>query len=169
MGRKKQPTIIDGEVHWECPKCKKQKTAKHFNASKNASNGLFVWCIDCRSADARTKRSAMSSEDRKAERERIRIWRTHRTEEQRQRHRESGLACMRRYNANHPHPERVKACSIFNYAITSGLIERGRCVKCGEENAHGHHPDYSKPLEVIWLCRIHHAEHHIAERELRRG
>lgn len=35
------------------------------------------------------------------------------------------------------------------------------CEKCGsEENLEKHHPDYSKPLEVIHLCRAHHRELH---------
>jgi len=31
------------------------------------------------------------------------------------------------------------------------------CNKLGER----HHPDYSKPSEIIWLCRRHHKEKHI--------
>jgi len=35
------------------------------------------------------------------------------------------------------------------------------CDICGtEENIHGHHPDYSKPLDVIWLCKSHHDKLH---------
>ena len=35
------------------------------------------------------------------------------------------------------------------------------CVECGSmTNIERHHPDYSKPLEVIWLCRDHHRALH---------
>jgi hypothetical protein len=35
------------------------------------------------------------------------------------------------------------------------------CVNCGsDEYVEGHHPDYTKKLEVIWLCRsCHHKLH----------
>ena len=35
------------------------------------------------------------------------------------------------------------------------------CEKCGTTKMiHGHHEDYSKPLEVVWLCPLHHAMRH---------
>ena len=39
---------------------------------------------------------------------------------------------------------------------------------CGRENAVGHHPDYAKPLDVIWLCKIHHRERHYTTPDSRR-
>ena len=39
-------------------------------------------------------------------------------------------------------------------------LERGCCEVCEEHDAQGHHDDYSKPLEVRWLCRTHHMELH---------
>jgi hypothetical protein len=32
-------------------------------------------------------------------------------------------------------------------------VRPDRCSKCKVKcKPHGHHPDYSKPLEVVWLC-----------------
>jgi ribosomal protein S27AE len=34
------------------------------------------------------------------------------------------------------------------------------CEVCGNLKAQAHHDDYSKPLQVRWLCQKHHTEHH---------
>jgi len=47
-----------------------------------------------------------------------------------------------------------------NKLLSKGIIIKQKCLKCGDSNVEAHHPDYNKPLEVIWLCRIHHAEIH---------
>ena len=57
------------------------------------------------------------------------------------------------------YPERIRAREKLSYAVKSGKIQRGVCA-CGDPNTHAHHEDYSKPLEVIWLCRKHHMEIH---------
>ncbi len=46
-------------------------------------------------------------------------------------------------------------------AIRSGKMTRGACEVCGSVNAQGHHDDYDKPLEVRWLCPLHHRQHHV--------
>lgn len=45
-------------------------------------------------------------------------------------------------------------------AIKWGRLKRMPCEVCGEQNTHAHHDDHSKPLEVRFLCRIHHEELH---------
>lgn len=45
-------------------------------------------------------------------------------------------------------------------AVKDGRVRRTPCEMCGDPNTHGHHDDYSKPLDVRWLCRTHHAEVH---------
>jgi len=57
------------------------------------------------------------------------------------------------------HPERGIANQKLERAIKKGLIIPQPCVICGD-NAIGHHPDYQKPLEVIWLCKPHHSQLH---------
>jgi ribosomal protein S27AE len=44
--------------------------------------------------------------------------------------------------------------------IKRGKLVKLPCEKCGNENVEAHHDDYSKPLDVRWLCRFHHNEHH---------
>jgi hypothetical protein len=53
--------------------------------------------------------------------------------------------------------------SIANVAVKRGKLVRQPCEKCGADNAEKHHDDYKKPLEVRWLCRACHVEHHKAE------
>lgn len=49
--------------------------------------------------------------------------------------------------------------SYVNVYIRRGKITKQPCEKCGKK-AEMHHEDYDKPLEVVWLCREHHLEHH---------
>jgi len=52
------------------------------------------------------------------------------------------------------------AVYLVNKAVTAGDLVRQPCEVCGAEPADGHHDDYAKPLEVRWLCRAHHRQHH---------
>jgi hypothetical protein len=70
---------------------------------------------------------------------------------------------MREWRKKSPHyAVHATAHDILNAAIKSGRIKRGPCEVCGKPKAHGHHDDYSKPLEVRWLCQKHHMQHHAA-------
>jgi ribosomal protein S27AE len=40
-------------------------------------------------------------------------------------------------------------------------LTRQPCEECGAKNAMAHHDDYTKPLQVRWLCRKHHRLFHI--------
>ena len=46
-------------------------------------------------------------------------------------------------------------------AIKNGKIKRSACLVCGRKDTHGHHQDYKKPYDVIWLCPVHHKLIHL--------
>ena len=46
------------------------------------------------------------------------------------------------------------------YAIETGKLFRAACEICGNPKTEAHHDDYSRPLEVRWLCRKHHGQLH---------
>lgn len=46
-------------------------------------------------------------------------------------------------------------------AVKNGELKKEPCEECGSKNSQAHHDDYSKPLDVRWLCPKHHTEHHI--------
>ncbi len=57
------------------------------------------------------------------------------------------------------HPNRRAASQILNNALRAGKINKLPCFICGKK-AHAHHPDYDRPLDVVWLCPKHHKEAH---------
>jgi uncharacterized OB-fold protein len=57
-------------------------------------------------------------------------------------------------------PEKTIAHRLVRDEVKAGRLVRGVCERCGRTDAHAHHDDYSKPLDVRWLCPKHHKEHH---------
>lgn len=59
------------------------------------------------------------------------------------------------------YPERRAAHITAGNAIRDGRLIPQPCERCGEKNhTHAHHEDYSKPLDVMWLCRPCHGKRH---------
>lgn len=59
---------------------------------------------------------------------------------------------------NEKYPERKQAREKVRVAIKNGLIIKVPCIVCGDTKSEAHHEDYSKPLDVVFLCRKHHVE-----------
>ncbi len=53
-------------------------------------------------------------------------------------------------------PEKIHAHSLVQRAMLKGNLTRLSCQVCGHEKTQAHHWDYSKPLDVWWLCKQHH-------------
>ena len=60
------------------------------------------------------------------------------------------------------YPERVFAREqVKRELIKRTIVRPDNCSKCGKEcKPQGHHDDYSRPLDVVWLCRACHRERH---------
>ena len=41
------------------------------------------------------------------------------------------------------------------------------CIMCGVIGEHRHHPDYEKPLEIVWLCESCHHKLHPRNKKVR--
>jgi hypothetical protein len=58
-------------------------------------------------------------------------------------------------------PEKLMAKYLVRKAIRKGMLIKESCKICGKKYVHAHHQDYSKPLDVIWLCPSHHKKIHL--------
>lgn len=76
----------------------------------------------------------------------------------RQEHKEEIRNSTRKYRKNNP--EKYRAHQLVLYAMRRGTLLRQPCEKCGAEKAEAHHDDYSKPLDVRWLCHSCHIKWH---------
>jgi hypothetical protein len=56
--------------------------------------------------------------------------------------------------------EKIKAQKFLRMAVRYGYVIKKPCEICGAERSVAHHEDYNKPLDVNWLCEIHHREKH---------
>lgn len=53
---------------------------------------------------------------------------------------------------------------ITKDALKRGILTKAPCEVCGEVKSEIHHDDYSKPLEIRWLCREHHVQFHRSQK-----
>ena len=53
--------------------------------------------------------------------------------------------------------------AFTNSATRLGILVKKPCEVCGNIKVDAHHDDYTKPMDVRWLCRKHHNEHHRKE------
>ena len=75
----------------------------------------------------------------------------------RQKYKENGSTS--KYNAKNreKYPERIKARSMaINNLKQTEICSIDGCLEIDQR----HHHDYSKPLDVVWLCVGHHVEEH---------
>lgn len=164
-----------------CPKCEESKDVADFYRNRARHDGLSSYCKSCMNQSSAKWRK--NNPDRQAEIEK-RYEQAHPgrrreiSERYAERHPEGRLEAGRRYVKRHPDriAARVKRERKANPKIfkarkaLTGAVERGAvlkptsCEDCERELEarliHGHHADYSRPLDVEWLCARCHATRH---------
>ena len=75
--------------------------------------------------------------------------------------RRANVERMRLLRRNPAVRHKILAVRKLNHALESGKVKKLPCQQCGStKRPEAHHPDYSKPLEVTWLCRDCHIQIH---------
>jgi hypothetical protein len=130
-----------------CTACKKIKPLSAFHKCNGFKHGVYTKCKDCR--------RIITSEDYKKRKKEIQ------KQVRKYRNTIKGRRARQNENSNlrNKFPLKYKAAYLMNNAVRDGRLVRLPCEKCGGK-AQGHHPDYTKPLLVMWLCKDHHFEWH---------
>lgn len=129
-----------------CSGCGADRGVTEFYANPRTADGLQGKCKDCHREAMRQRYWSKRDEIIAFDRERYL--------RQRDRYRRNHASWRRR------NPERAKSYAAVSNAIRDGKLHREPCEECGEMRVEAHHDDYSRPLDVRWLCRRHHLEHH---------
>lgn len=134
-----------------CFKCGKEKPIIEFYCHSQMADGYFNKCKDCARKDALEYRNKNLERIRAYDRQRGKL--PHRKKANTKRNK-----LQRKL-----YPQKYVAQNMVSNAIRDEKIKKPKkCSKCGRKNCriYGHHEDYYKPLEVIWLCQICHREEH---------
>lgn len=123
----------------KCSVCKEQKEETEFYWLKT-QNKYESRCKRCTNKKANDRINNLPVEKRRA------LWR-------------KAIVPSQAKNKEH-----VLARIAVRKALNSGELVKLPCEKCAEPKTQAHHDDYSRPLEVRWLCHIHHRATHYPDK-----
>ena len=115
----------------QCSICKEHKPLDLFYKDKYTVSGFDHRCKECAKARVKKERNPESNRQR--------------------------ASTYRKIN-----PQKVQARNKIHYHVKVGnIIRPNACETCGAEcKPHAHHCDYSKPFDVMWLCKPCHFKWH---------
>jgi len=131
-------------MNHECSRCKFVKSETEFHRNKSSKTGFNHNCKEChaffnsqyyirKSGSIKAYNQQYYQKNKERIRERVDEW---------------------TFN----NLEKSRASAIFRMRFRRSGNVRPPCEICGKKPADAHHPDYSKPMEVKWLCRGHHIQ-----------
>lgn len=155
-----------------CPRCNQAKPVAQFNRRSRSKDGLQAYCRECDHATSKAQRKT------EVGKEYARNWCKSSVGAESRRRRletDSGRAKHSKQAKSHrtSNPQKAAARLAVRNAVDAGdLIRPLQCRRCAESPAprrdgrsriQAHHSDYSKPLQVEWLCPNC---HEIADKEV---
>jgi len=154
----------------KCTKCGNKKPHKQFSKNKNSKDGLHAWCKNCcREYNQSKKGKAAQSRYYKskkgnAKRANYRNSESGRANNRRHAKTKKGKATSRKAMKawTKRNPERRTAPYLVRNEIKAGRMPHPTALVCycGASAEQYHHPDYSKPLDVVAVCKPCHASIH---------
>jgi hypothetical protein len=132
----------------ECFKCNTVKPLSEFYKHSQMADGHVNKCKECNKNDVNKHRANNLERIRAYDRERGKL--AHRLQ--------LAAEVTRAWRAEDK--RRNIAHGMVARAIKNGILIRQPCIRCGAEKSEGHHEDYDKPLEVMWLCTPCHKQRH---------
>ena len=128
----------------ECFKCHQSKPLEYFYKHKQMADGHLNKCKECAKTDSTSHRNNNLDKIRTYDRGR-----------------------GNRQNADYVtgyrerYPRKYEAHTMIGNAIRDGKLFKEPCRVCGaEDGVHAHHDDYAMPLNIRWLCAVHHSQWH---------
>lgn len=151
--------MITNTAEKQCFKCLTTKPLSEFYRHSQMEDGHLNKCKECAKSD--TKKNYEENIEHYKEYDRNRARLSQRVEARSKYQKEHvDLVNKIKYKWIKNNPEKRRAHIAVGNAIKSGKLVRQSCESCGELKTEAHHDDYSKPLDVRWLCKKCHTKHH---------
>ena len=132
------------------PECNKEKPLSDFYKNKGMKDGRVNKCKECTKKSVTIHRENNIDKIRSYDRDRSKL--PHRMK--------LNTKTTKKMREDLPHV--YKAHTALNNALRDGkIIKPTVCSVCKKDRRlHGHHDDYSKPLDVKWMCAVCHKAFH---------
>jgi ribosome-binding protein aMBF1 (putative translation factor) len=136
------------QITKKCFKCEQIKIITDFYPHKQMGDGYLNKCKECAKLDEKLRRIQNPERVKQLEQKRSK--------------KPERIAYAKKHNQEWRQKNKLAYqahCKVNNALRNGKLIKPELCEICGlPSKLHGHHVDYSKPLEVIWLCAKCHGQ-----------
>lgn len=140
-----------------CFKCLQEKPICEFYRHKMMADGHLGKCKECAKADTRENRAKNADY--------YNAYDSMRNSQENRKRPDDRDAREYKSRWREKNQHAIECHTAVRSAIKDGILTKpNSCTNCFQEfeprKIHAHHPDYSKPLNVVWLCHRCHSHEH---------